>query len=48
MKKLVRSKMQKEQWDKIIAKYSDLEIYRVETENINGELHSWVYFREGE
>ncbi len=48
MKKLVRSKMQKEQWDKIIAKYSDLEIYRVETENINGELHSWVYFKEGE
>ena len=48
MKKLVRSKMQKEQWDKIIAKYSDLEIYRVETENINGELHRWVYFKEGE
>ena len=48
MKKLVRSKMSKEQWDKIIAKYSDLEIYRVETENINGELHSWVYFKEGE
>ena len=47
MKKFVRSKMQKEQWDKIIAKYSDREIYRVETENINGELHSWVYFREG-
>ena len=48
MKKLVRSKMSKEAWDKIIAKYSDREIYRVETENINGELHSWVYFKEGE
>ena len=48
MKKLVRSKISKEQWDKIIAKYSDLEIYRVETENINGELHRWVYFKEGE
>ena len=48
MKKFVRSKMPKEQWDKIIAKYSDREIYRVETENINGELHSWVYFKEGE
>ena len=47
MKKLVRSEMSKEQWDKIVAKYSDREIYRVETENINGELHSWVYFREG-
>ena len=28
MKKLVRSKMSKEQWDKIIAKYSDCEIYK--------------------
>ena len=48
MKKLVRSEMSKEQWDKIVAKYSDREIYRVETENINGELHRWVYFKEGE
>ena len=48
MKKLVRSKMQKEQWDKIIAKYSDLEIYKVITENHSGELHRWVYFKEGE
>ena len=47
MKKFVRREMSKEQWDKIVAKYSDREIYRVETENINGELHSWVYFREG-
>ena len=47
MKKLVRSKMSKEQWDKIIAKYSDCEIYKVITENYSGELHSWVYFREG-
>ena len=48
MKKLVRSKMSKEQWDKFVAKYSDCEIYKVETENVDGELHSWVYFREGE
>ena len=48
MKKLVRSEMSKEQWDKIVAKYSDREIYRVETENINGELHRWFYFKEGE
>ena len=48
MKKFVRSKMSKEQWDKIIAKYSDREIYKVITENIGGELHRWVYFKEGE
>ena len=48
MKKLVRSKMSKEQWDKIVAKYSDREIYKVITENHSGELHSWVYFKEGE
>ena len=48
MKKLVRRKMTKSEWDKAIAKYSDREISKVETENINGELHSWVYFREGE
>jgi len=48
MKKLVRSEMSKEQWDKAIAKYSDREIYKVITENINGKLHSWVYFKEGE
>ena len=40
MKKLVRSKMSKEQWDKIVARYSDREIYKVITENIGGELHS--------
>jgi len=48
MKKLVRSEMSKEQWDKTVAKYSDREIYKVITENINGKLHSWVYFKEGE
>ena len=48
MKKLVRSEMSKEQWDKTIAKYSDCEIYKVITENIDGELHSWVYFKEEE
>ena len=48
MKKIVRSEMSEERWDKVIAKYSDREIYKVETENINGELHSWVYFKEGE
>ena len=48
MKKLVRSKMSKERWDKTVARYSDREIYKVITENINGELHSWVYFKEEE
>ena len=48
MKKLVRSKMSKEQWDKTVDRYSDCEIYKVISENIGGELHSWVYFREGE
>ena len=48
MKKLVRSKMSKEQWDKIVAKYSDREIYKVITENHGGELHRWFYFKEGE
>ena len=48
MKKLVRREMSKEQWDKTVDRYSDYEIYKVITENHNGELHSWVYFREGE
>ena len=48
MKKLVRSEMTKSEWDKTVAKYSDREIYKVETENVDGELHSWVYFKEGE
>lgn len=48
MKKLVRSEMTKSEWDKAIAKYSDREIYKVITENHSGELHRWVYFREGE
>ena len=48
MKKLVRRKMTKEQWDKTVAKYSDCEIYKVISENIGGELHRWVYFKEGE
>lgn len=45
MKKLVRRKMTKSEWDKAIAKYSDREIDKVETKNINGELHSWVYLK---
>jgi hypothetical protein len=48
MKKLARSEMSKEQWDKTVDRYSDCEIYKVITENIGGELHSWVYFKEGE
>ena len=48
MKKLVRSEIPKEQWDKTVDRYSDREIYKVITENIGGELHSWVYFKEGE
>ena len=48
MKKLVRSEMPKEQWDKMVAKYSDREIHKVETINVGGELHRWFYFKEGE
>ena len=48
MKKLVRSKMSKEQWDKMVDRYSDCEIYKVITENHGGELHRWIYFKEGE
>jgi len=48
MKKLVRSEMSKEQWDKTVDRYSDCEIYKVITENVNGELRSWVYFKEEE
>ena len=48
MKKFVRSKMPKELWDKIVAKYSHREIYKVITENHDGELHRWFYFKEGE
>ena len=48
MKKLVRSEMSKQQWDRTVDRYSDCEIYKVISENIGGKLHSWVYFREGE
>ena len=48
MKKLVRSEMTKSEWDKMVDRYSDREIYKVITENHSSELHSWVYFREGE
>ena len=48
MKKLVRSEMPKEQWDKMVAKYSDREIHKVITENIGDKLHRWFYFKEGE
>jgi len=48
MKKLVRSEMSKEAWDKTVDRYSDCEIYKVITENIGSKLHSWVYFKEGE
>ena len=48
MKKFVRSKIPKEQWDRMVDRYSDCEIYRIETENIGGELHRWFYFKEGE
>ena len=48
IKKLVRSEMTKSEWDKTVDRYSDCEIHKVITENIGGELHSWVYFKEGE
>jgi hypothetical protein len=46
MKKLVRSEMSKERWDKMVDRYSECEIYKVETINVGGELHSWVYFKD--
>ena len=45
MKKFVRSKMSKEQWDKTVDRYSDREIYKVITENHGGELHSVRFTR---
>ena len=48
MKKFVRREMPKEQWDKIVDRYSGREIYKTITENIGGELHRWFYFKEGE
>lgn len=48
MKKLVRSEMSKQQWDKMVDRYSDCEIYKVITENHGDELHCWVYFKEDE
>jgi hypothetical protein len=48
MKKLVRSEMSKQQWDKMVDGYSGCEIYKVIIENHSGKLHSWVYFKEGE
>ena len=48
MKKLVRSEMSKEAWDKTVDRYSNCEIYKVITENIGGKLHRWFYFKEGE
>lgn len=44
--KLVRSEIPKEQWDKTVAEYSDREINKVVTQNVDGELHSWVYFED--
>ena len=48
MKKFVRSEMSKEAWDKTVDRYSNCEIYKVETINVGGEFHRWVYFKEGE
>ena len=48
MKKLVRSEMPKERWDRMVDRYSGCEIYKVITENHSGELHRWFYFKEGE
>ena len=47
MKKLVRSEMSKEQWNKTVDKFANREIYRIEFENVDGKSHCWVYFREG-
>ena len=44
MKKLVRREMPKEQWDKIVDRYSDCEIYKVITENIGGELQRGLIY----
>lgn len=48
MKKLVRREMSEEQWDKMVARFSNREIHRIEFENVDGKPHCWVYFREGE
>jgi len=45
---LEKGKITSEQWDKTIDKFAKREIYRMEFENVDGKLHSWVYFREGE
>ena len=37
---LVRNEVTSEQWDRTVAKYSDCEIYKVITENVDGKLHS--------
>ena len=37
-----------EQWERTIDKFINREIYRIEFENVDGKLHSWVYFKEGE
>lgn len=39
--------MSKEQWNKIVDKFVNREIYRIEFENVGGKPHAWVYFREG-
>ncbi len=46
--KLVRCELSKEQWNKTVAEYSDREIDKIVIQNVDGQLHGWVYFREDE
>lgn len=45
---LIKNNVTRDQWNKTIDKFAKREIHRMEFENIDGELHSWVYFKEGE
>ena len=45
---LIKNNVTRDQWNKTIDKFAKREIHRMEFENISGELHCWVYFKEGE
>ena len=45
---LIKNNVTRDQWNKTIDKFAKREIHRMEFENVDGKLHSWVYFREGE
>lgn len=45
---LEKAKTTSEQWNKTVDKFANREICRIEFENVDGELHCWIYFKEGE